>query len=57
VFLYLYCGSVVAKGTKTNWDGHNWGYIARTVPMDVTMLGIYGYMDRCGHYLIVVGSC
>ena len=57
MFLYIYCGSVVAKGTKTNWDGHNWGYIARTVPMDVTMLGIYGYRDRCGHYLIVVGSC
>ena len=42
VFLYIYCGSVVAKGTKTNWDGHNWGYIARTVPRDITMLGIYG---------------
>jgi hypothetical protein len=32
----------VAKGTKRNWDGHYGGYIARTVPRDVTMLGIYG---------------
>jgi hypothetical protein len=42
VFLVFFCGSVVGKGRKKVWDGHNGSYMARTVPSEVTMLGIYG---------------
>ncbi len=33
--------SVVGKGRKKVRDVHNWGYMARMVPSEVTMLGIY----------------
>ncbi len=47
----------VGEGIITNWDGHYRGYMAKKLPRDITMLGICGQRDRCGHYLIVVGSC
>jgi hypothetical protein len=34
--------SVVGKGRKKVWDVHYWGYMARMVRSEVTMLGIYG---------------
>jgi hypothetical protein len=46
VFLEFICVSVVGKGRKKVWDGHNWGYIARKVTRDVMMMGIYGHRDR-----------
>ena len=45
-FLVFFCEPVVGKGITKNWDGHNWGYIARKVTRDVMMMGIYGYRDR-----------
>ncbi len=46
LFFGLFCEPVVGKGITTNWDGHNWGYIARKVTRDVMMMGIYGHRDR-----------
>jgi len=45
-FLVFFCEPVAGKGITKNWDGHNWGYIARKVTRDVMMMGIYGYRDR-----------
>ncbi len=42
MFLEFICVSVVGKGRKKVWDVHNWGYMARMVRSEVTMLGIYG---------------
>ncbi len=41
-FLLLFFVAGVGKGIITNWDGHYWGYMAKNLPRDITMLGIYG---------------
>jgi hypothetical protein len=56
-FVFFFCEPVVEKARTNDWDGYNWGYLARKILRDVMMKGIYGHRDRLGHYHIVVQSC